>query len=221
MIEARKDCSRLAPAYDRLVAREDPSAFFDELWSTGDYWELESSAYDQGRFDAQLALLADRRYRHALEYGCGGGEFTRRLAEIADVVLGLDASGLAIERARRRVPENVGLQVVDAVEFDPMLSGPYDLVVVCETIYYLGWLRTFFEIGWLAHRLFDAVEPGGRLLLGNTILEDEKSLEAPWLIQTYRDVFVNAGFSVEREERYRGVKGGTELEALLTLFTRG
>src|SRR4029450_8182004 len=117
-----------------------PAAFFDKLWGTGDYWELESSDYDQGRFEAQLALIADRRYRYALEYGCGGGEFTRRLASIADSVLGLDASALAVERSKPRVPENVELQVVDAVEFDPVLSGPFDLVVVCEAIYYTGWV---------------------------------------------------------------------------------
>jgi SAM-dependent methyltransferase len=209
-----------ARAYHRPVEREDPAAFFDELWSQGDYWDLESSEYDQRRFDAQLALLDDRRYRRGLEYGCGGGEFTRRLASIADWVLALDASSIAVARARPRVPENVELQVADAVDFDPVGAGPFDLVVVCETIYYLGWLRTFFEIGWFAHRLRDAVEPEGRLLLGNTVIEDEKSLESPWLIDTYRDLFGNAGFELEREERYRSPKGGVELEALLSLFKR-
>ena len=202
------------------MEREDPSAFFDELWSTGDYWGLETSVYDQRRFEAQLALVDDRRYRRTLEYGCGGGEFTRRLATISHSVLALDASALAVARAKPRVPENVELQVVDAVEFDPVDAGPFDLVVICETIYYLGWLRTFFEIGWFAHRLLEAVEPEGRLLLGNTIIDDEKSLESPWLIDTYRDLFANAGFELQVEERFRGPKGGVELEALLSRFKR-
>ena len=199
---------------------KEPGPFFDALWSTGDYWELETSEYDQGRFDAQMSMLGDRRYRRAIEYGCGGGEFTRRLAGVADSVLALDASPVAVDRARPRLPQTVELQVVDAADFDPCEAGPFDLAVVCETIYYLGWLRTFFQIGWFAHRLLKAMEPSGRVLLGDTIVDDDRSLESPWLIRTYRDLFANVGFSLEREERYRNVKGGVEFEALLSLFTR-
>jgi predicted TPR repeat methyltransferase len=202
------------------VEHREPGPFFDELWSTGDYWDLETSDYDQGRFEAQLALLGDRRYRRAIEYGCGAGEFTRRLADIAGSVLALDASPVAIERARPRLPQHVELQVVDAADFDPCAAGPFDLAVVCETIYYLGWLRSFFQIGWFAHRLLAAMEPSGRLLLGNTIVDDDRGLESPWLIRTYHDLFVNVGFALEREERYRNVKGGVEYEALLSLFIR-
>jgi SAM-dependent methyltransferase len=199
---------------------KEPGSYFDALWSTGDYWELETADYDQGRFDTQLALLDDRRYRRALEHGCGAGEFTRRLAAIADSVLAVDASGVAIERARTRVPATVELRVADAVDFDPVAAGPFDLVVLCETIYYLGWLRSFFQVGWFARRLWEATEPRGRLLLGNTIVDDDRSIESPSLIATYRDLFVNTGFELEREERYRNVKGGVEFEALLSVFTR-
>jgi SAM-dependent methyltransferase len=218
-IEGNHD-DHCAAAYPPRVEHREPGPFFDALWSSGDYWELETSEYDQGRFQAQVSLLDDRRYRRAIEYGCGGGEFTRRLAGIAESVLALDASPVAMARARPRLPQSVEIEVVDAGDFDPVVAGPFDLAVVCETIYYLGWLRSFFQIGWFAHRLLEAIEPAGRLLLGNTIVEDDRSLESPWLIRTYRDLFVNVGFVLEREERYQNVKGGVEFEALLSLFRR-
>ena len=199
---------------------EDARRFFEDIWSKGDYWQLATSAYDQGRFDAQLALLADRRYARALEYGCGAGEFTRRLAAVADAVVAVDVAANAVEQARAVVPENVELRLADAVEFDPVTEGPFDLVVLGEVVYYIGWLRTFFEVGWFAHRVFEATAPGGRALLGNTLIHHESSLESPWLVHTYRDLLRNVGFEPEREETYRNEKDGVELETLLTLFRK-
>ena len=46
---------------DALGANERAKAYFDELWSQGDPWALETAAYDQQRDDCQLSLLADRR----------------------------------------------------------------------------------------------------------------------------------------------------------------
>jgi len=42
----------------------------------------------------------------------------------------------------------------------------------------------------------------------------------PWLIRTYRDLFLNVGYTVEYEETLRGEKDGAELDVLITLLTR-
>ena len=42
----------------------------------------------------------------------------------------------------------------------------------------------------------------------------------PWLISTYRDLFLNVGFQPEHEEVFRGAKDGIQLEALITLLQR-
>lgn len=207
-------------AADRANAGAEARRFFEDLWREGDHWDLETSDYDQARYDRELALLGGRRYRRALEIGSGEGALTRRLAEIADSVLAVEVAETAVERARARQLDGVEFRVANIMELEVEEEGPFDLVVFGETIYYLGWLYSFYEVGWLAWRLYGATELGGHLLLANTVLSDTKGLESPWLIRTYRDLFANVGYELEREEMFRAEKGGAEMEALLSLFTR-
>ena len=193
---------------------------FEGAWRVGDPWDLETSALDQESYARQLALVGDRRYGRVLEIGCAAGAFTRRLAALADRVLALDVAPSAIERARQDVPPNVDFRVGDAMELDPVREGPWDLVVMSETIYYLGWLYTFFEVGWLADQLFEATESGGRFLMANTYGSSSQSLMQPWLIDTYRDLFANVGFKLEARESFRSEKGGAEFETAIWLFEK-
>src|SRR5207245_1938063 len=113
---------------------------------------------------------------------------------------------------------NVEFRVGDVMELDPALEGPWDLVVMSETIYYLGWLYTFFEVGWLAEQLFEATQPGGRFLMANTYGGGtSNSLMRPWLIDTYRDLFTNVGYKLEAQESFRSEKGGAEFETAIWL----
>jgi SAM-dependent methyltransferase len=193
--------------------------FFDDLWREGDYWQLETSEFDRLRYDLQLELLRDRRYGRALEIGCGAGVFTRGLAELADEVLALDISENAIARARERSQRpNVEYRAADVMTLDLDSEKPIDLVVLTETIYYLGWQHTFFDVAWLAIGLFDATQPGGRLLSANTMID--YGLLDPRLVRMYRDLFLEVGYALEREETLCGVKEETELEVLVSLFER-
>ena len=74
--------------------------FFDDLWCKGDYWSLETSPFERDKYARQLERIADRRYRTVLEIGCGAGHFTRALAALADRVVAIDVSPVAIEQAR-------------------------------------------------------------------------------------------------------------------------
>jgi len=193
---------------------------FEQPWRAGDPWDLEGSALDQESHSRQLALIGDRRYPRALEIGCAAGVFTRRLAEHADRVLALDVAPSAIARARGEVPPNVELRVGDVMEFEPMVEGPWDLVVMSETVYFLGWLYTFFQVGWLARQLFEATRTGGRFLMANTCAGHSDWLMRPWLIDTYGDLFRNVGYVLGAEERFRSEKGGVEYETLVSLFEK-
>jgi SAM-dependent methyltransferase len=205
----------------RDAAAEKARRFFDGLWSQEDPWGLEASPFEAERHRRQLELVSDRRYERALEIGCGAGAFTAVLAPLADHLLALDVSPAAIERARaRRLPDVVELRVVDVVDEDEDLGAPWDLVVLSETVYYLGWLYPFFDVAWLAARLFEGTRSGGRLLLSNTQGMLEDWLVRPWVIRTYHDLFRNVGFEVEHEEVVRGVKDGVELEVLTSLLVR-
>jgi SAM-dependent methyltransferase len=197
-------------------------AFFDNLWKRGDPWDLESSEFERNKYARQLAVLDERRCARALEIGCGAGAFTRLLASIADRVVAFDIAPSAIARARAMGagPGAVDFRVANIMEYDPRAEGPWDLVVMSETIYYLGWLYPFFDVAWLASELFAATNGAGRLLMANTYGGTEDYLLRPWLIRTYRDLFVNVGYRLEAEEIFRGTKDGADLEVLITLFAK-
>lgn len=206
------------PAVD--AASERLRSFFDELWANGDPWALETSTLDQQRYERQVDLIRDRHYDRAIEIGCAAGAFTRRLAPLAEHVLAVDIAETAVESAREHQPPNVEYRVADVVQLDPVEEGTFDLVVMSETAYYLGWLYPLFDLGWFAHRLNTATTPGGRLLLVNTYGHQEGSLMSPWLIHTYRDLFLNAGYSLAHEEKMVGEKETVRFEILLTLLER-
>jgi len=198
---------------------------YEAVWRQGDAWEFETSAFEQQRYAYLLSRLQGQRYGRALEIGCGSGCFTCLLATIADQVVALDIAPSAIERARTRTvgagPGAVDLRVADIMLFDVAAEGPWDLVILSETVYSLGWLYPFFDVAWLAARLFEATRPTGRLLLTNTYGPERRDwLLRPWLIDTYRDLFRNVGFGVHTEEVFRGTKDGVEVEVLVSLFER-
>ena len=195
-------------------------SFFEDLWAVDDPWNLESSEFEAAKYRHQLQLLEGRRYGRALEVGCGAGRFTRSLAQVADVVVGVDISDRAISRARS-LPELAGVTYVKAniMEDDRVLEGPWDLIVISETIYYLGWLYSFSDVAFLAWRLFEETAEGGRLLMAN-VYGDFDWLSKPWLIRTYRDLIVNVGYELGAERDFQGLKEGTRVRALISLFEK-
>jgi SAM-dependent methyltransferase len=208
---------------DREGIHERAERFFEELWRKGDQWEFDSSEYERERIQRLRDAISDRRYERALELGCGAGHFTRLLAAVADRTLALDIAPAAIEEARRRGagPGTVEYRVANIMEYEPRADAPFDLIALVETVYYIGWLYPFFDLAWLARELFEATRPGGRLLLSNTIGENTgDALLLPWVIRSYHDLFVNAGFAAEREETFRGRKHGVELEVLISVLER-
>ncbi len=205
---------------DRFDAGPTTREFFEGLWAEQqDPWDLDTSELDQRRYARQLALLGDRRYGRALELGCGAGSFTRQLTGVCDSIVAVDVAPSAIARARLSGMKDVDFRVANIMELDVENEGAWDLVVLTETAYYLGWLYPLFDVAWLAHSLCEATNPGGRLLLANTISYDN-GIMSSWLIRTYRDLFANAGYDVEVEETLRGTKETVDFEILLTLFRR-
>lgn len=208
--------------FDRASAGDHARSFFDRLWAESDPWELDSSELDQRRYARQLELLAGRRYERALEIGCGAGSFTRRLAPLCAELVAVDISEHAIARAREASDgaEGVEFRIANVMELDLEREGSWDLVVLAETSYYIGWLYPMFELGWLAHSLNTATRPGGRCLLVDTISHDN-GIMSPWLIRSYRDLFGNVGYELESGESLHGTKETVEFEILLSLFRKG
>jgi SAM-dependent methyltransferase len=210
---------------DRELISQKMREHYETVWREGDAWSFETSEFEEARYAHQLEVLAGQRYEQALEIGCGSGCFTRRLASIANRVVALDIAAAAIERARRQAagvgPGVVEFRVADAMHYDLHAEGPWDLVVLSETMYCLGWLYPFFDIAWFACQLLSATGSGGRLLLTNTYGQEDKDwLLQPYVIDTYRDLFRNVGYRLDNEEIFRGTKEGVEFAVLLTLFRK-
>lgn len=205
---------------ERELVDQKIRAFMEGLWEKGDPWDFESSNYERDRCIQLLKLLGDRRYARVLEIGCGAGYLTRLLTPHADQIVALDISETAIDRARALStgPAGVDFRVANIMEYKPQVDGPWDLILFSDTICYLGWLYPFFDVAWLAVQLFEATRRGGRLLLANSMGENDDWLLRPWLTRTYRDLFVNVGYTIETEEVYKAAKKGVEFEVLMTLY---
>jgi len=211
---------------DKQKIAAEATVFFNKLWSKGDPWDLEGNPFETAKYDAQFAVLdADKgRYGRALEIGCAAGVFTRRLAERCDSVVALDVAEPAIALARARSAAanitNIDYRLANVMEWKEELDEQWDLVVLAETLCYLGWLYPFFDVAWFAHCLHQGTRPGGRLLLANTCGGVEDYLLKPWIIRTYHDLFRNAGFEVVQDTMFRGNKNGADIEAIVTLLKK-
>jgi len=197
-------------------------SFFDDLWMRGDPWELETSNWEHERYTRLVAMLDKPRYGRVLEIGCGAGTFTRRLAGLADKVLALDVSSEAIARAKLAQSDlnQVEFRVGNIMDYNFREDEPWDLIVLSETIYFLGWLYSFFDVAWLATEMFEATRQGGEILLANTQFETGEPLLRTSIIRTYRDLFLNVGYELSAETILPGEKHGVALEVLISLFCR-
>jgi predicted TPR repeat methyltransferase len=207
---------------DHQAISQKARGFFEDLWRNGDYWDFQGSDYEHMRCQHLLRMLDGNHYHSLLEIGCGAGVLTRMLAPFADQILALDISQTAIERAQSTAigPAAIDFRVANIMDDSSSIKGPWDLIVFSDTLYYLGWLYPFFDVAWLAVRLFEATKPGGHLLLANSMAEGEDWLLRPWLTRTYRDLFVNVGYAIAREEVFNGVKKGMDFAVLMTLFVK-
>ena len=196
--------------------------FFEDLWRKGDPWALETSGFERAKYARQMKLIAKKRFGRVLEIGCGAGVFTALLARHADHITAIDISPTAITIAKRRLAASTVVEFREAnvMEDDVKNLGPWDLIVMSETIYYLGWIYPFFDVAWLASELFHSTRDGGLLLMANTYGEFGDHLVSPWIIRTYRDLFVNVGYHVGSEETFQGSKNGVKLDVLISLFQK-
>lgn len=136
-------------------------AYFEARYLVPDPWRLRTSPYELQRAADTLAFLEGRRYRRALEVGCGEGTFTVQLLGLCDRVVAVDFSRGALRRARHRLAgePRVELRVLDVVCEDP--GGGFDLVVCAELFYYMS--RAQLEA--VARRVVRWLSLGGDLCL--------------------------------------------------------
>ncbi|SOX52688.1 class I SAM-dependent methyltransferase [Mycobacterium ahvazicum] len=105
-----------------------------------DPWQLSTRWYEQRKYAITLALLPNRRYRHAFEPGCSIGVLTAQLAQRCDHVTAVDVADVAVRAAESRLQQagcrdrvTLARSSLDA----SWPSGPFDLLVLSEIAYYL------------------------------------------------------------------------------------
>lgn len=135
-----------------------------------DPWAAGSAhyRYQRRKYEELVALLPARRFRRALDLGCGLGLLSRRLAAHADNVVGVDIAPSAIARARALHPDltNVTFEPYDLLALPASFDGCFDLVMVADVIYYLSPLDDAI-LKSLASRIARLLSPGGVCMLVN------------------------------------------------------
>jgi SAM-dependent methyltransferase len=118
-----------------------PDAYFDTMYAAADDpWDLATRWYEQRKYAITMALLPDRRYRHAFEPGCSIGTLTELLAQRCDHVTAVDIAdaALATADARLRASGCRDRVTLSRSSLDTAWPpGPFDLLVLSEVAYYL------------------------------------------------------------------------------------
>lgn len=145
---------------------------FDAAYATGDPWASGDKRYlyQRRKYDVLAALLpAGRRFERALDLGAGLGLLSRRIAQRAEDVLGLDISQSAVEHARvlHLNVANLRFERGDVRNLSTWLDGRFDLVVLADTLYYLPPPLTDVTLKALALRIAALLAPDGLCLLAN------------------------------------------------------
>jgi hypothetical protein len=118
-----------------------PDAYFDRVYAgVKDPWQLSTRWYEQRKYAITLALLPDRRYRHAFEPGCSIGILTAQLARRCDHVTAIDVVDAALRSADARLRQAGCRDRVTLYQSsldDTWPPGPFDLLILSEVAYYL------------------------------------------------------------------------------------
>jgi SAM-dependent methyltransferase len=138
-----------------------PDHYFDDMYAAApDPWQLADRWYEERKYAITMAMLPDRRYRHAFEPGCSVGVLTAKLVQRCDRVTSCDVSQAALDATRERVGARDVLELrrssLDAGW--PLLD--VDLVVLSEVAYYLSEESL--------RRVLD--REGARLAVGTTVV---------------------------------------------------
>ncbi|MBJ7899011.1 MAG: methyltransferase domain-containing protein [Cyanobacteria bacterium RI_101] len=105
---------------------------------------------------AGLTLTAEQTW---LDLCCGGGQATYYLAQTPAQIIGLDASPVALERARKRVPEAEFAQGL--AENLPFGDGQFDGVHTSVALHEM----TASQLEQILREIYRVLKPGGYLVL--------------------------------------------------------
>lgn len=101
------------------------------------YEHYSLSSYEQSKRAATLAFLGRERYARAFEPGCGYGHLSKPLSERCDSLLAWECDKATHDKATDFLAphENIDVELAHVPAMWP--TGNFDLIVLCEILYYL------------------------------------------------------------------------------------
>ncbi|MDT8913151.1 bifunctional PIG-L family deacetylase/class I SAM-dependent methyltransferase [Amycolatopsis sp. PS_44_ISF1] len=142
-------------------ARSAPVGRFAELYSgSEDPWQVATSWYERRKRAVLLAALPREHYGTVVEPGCGTGVLTAELASRCDRLIACDPVPQAADQARRRLSGQSHVDVLTGGVPGALPTGPVDLFVYSELLYYLDEADLTATID----ASVAALRPGGDLL---------------------------------------------------------
>lgn len=175
----------------------DPDYFERMFQDSADPWDLESSPYEQKKYDHSIAALQGRTYAQGFEIGCAKGVLTHRLAPHCHALLAVDVSETALVAARSRCLEQTHV-VFDRMTFPrqvPSAAG-FDLIILSEVVYYWDDADIVHAADWIAHDL----APGGDMLLVHWTGETDYPQSGDEAVAKLQDA-LGAAIAVTTQER--------------------
>ena len=137
---------------------------FEQLYRDDpDPWNFATSAYEQQKYDATLAVLGTRHFTYALEVGCSIGVLTERLAGSCEHLLALDFAPSAVATARARCAPYSGVKIEQMQVPEQWPRGWFDLILFSEVLYFLD----ESDLKQACARTVRSIVPGGQVLLVN------------------------------------------------------
>ena len=145
------------------TSRIDFEAFFARAEDPWGY----TNDFERMKYEQTLALLDGLHIGRALELACAEGHFTKMLSPRVAELLATDISEIALQRAAKSCADcsNVSYHRLDLVE--DAITGPFDLIVCSEVLYYLEDLAILREV---ARKIAGALSDGGNLLMAHANL---------------------------------------------------
>lgn len=134
---------------------------FEKMYQNcSDPWEQSEREIFASEKAACTNLIEAMSFKSVVEIGCGFGQFTNQLNQVADNVIGFDISPTAINQASMRYP-HCKFEVSSFPDFERLRTLKPDCIVMAEVTWYvldeldsfLHFLRTEMPETYLMHML--------------------------------------------------------------------